>query len=247
MMLVITVPDIVAGLPCQISASLAGITGINQGGQAKERPQDPPVPGDKVSKGGEGQDALKSHNDPFECIVDSRKCKANIEVFNAFIGQPKKHDPSHIKLKETGWAMAKRVFHLPEAERWPTKEANAFMNKHITLVPQQRKDLESDLTQESFLKDFEKSPSYKASFEFKTKMFASMKSQRTSLVPLFRLTDSVTQVKQHVDETLDISWAVVIPESNPEAGYTGSGEKDVPTIFKPLLAPPQVPLRHEED
>ena len=87
-----------------------------------------------------------------------------------------------------------KVFHPLEAERWPTKEANAFMNKHITLVPEQRKDLESDLTQESFLKDFEKSPSYKASFEFKTKMFASMKSQRTSLVPLFRLTDSVTQV-----------------------------------------------------
>ena len=143
--------------------------------------------------------------------------------------------------------MAKRVFHPPEAERWPTKEANTFMNKHITLVPEQRKELESDLTLESFLKDFEKSPSYKASFEFKTKMFASMKSQRTSLVPLFRLTDSVAQVKQHVDETLDISWAVVIPESNPEAGYTGSGEKDVPTIFKPLLAPPQVPLRHNED
>ena len=55
--------------------------------------------------------------------------------------------------------MAKRLFHLPEAEIWPTKEANIFMNKHITLVPEQRKDLESDLTQESFLKDFEKNPS----------------------------------------------------------------------------------------
>ena len=30
------------------------------------------------------------------------------------------------------------------------------MNKHLTLVPEQRKELESDLTQESFLKDFEK-------------------------------------------------------------------------------------------
>ena len=107
--------------------------------------------------------------------------------------------------------------------------------------------MESDLVGESFLKDYEKTPGYKASFDFKTKMFTSMRSQRTSLVPLFRLTDSVTQVKQHVDETLDISWAVVIPESNPEAGYTGSGEEDVPTIFKPLLAPPQVPLQQEED
>ena len=49
-------------------------------------------------------------------------------------------------------------------------------------------------------------------------MFASMKSQRTSLVPLFRLTDLVTQVKQCVDETLDISGAVVIPEGHSEAG-----------------------------
>ena len=49
--------------------------------------------------------------------------------------------------------MAKRVFHPPEAKRWLTKEANAFMNKHLTLTPKQRKELERDLTQETFLKD----------------------------------------------------------------------------------------------
>ena len=52
--------------------------------------------------------------------------------------------------------MAKRVFHPPEAERWPTKEANAFMAKNLTLVPEQKIELESDLNQEAFLKDFEK-------------------------------------------------------------------------------------------
>ena len=66
-----------------------------------------------------------------------------------------------------------------------------------------------------------------------------MKSQRTSLVPLFRFVDKVAQVKQRVDETLDISGAVVIPEDNPEAGYTGLGEEDVPTIFKPLWLLPR--------
>ena len=50
-----------------------------------------------------------------------------------------------------------------------------------------------------------------------------------------------------MDDTLDISGAVVIVEGNPEAGYTGWGEEDVPVIFKPLLAPPQVPLQQEED
>ena len=112
--------------------------------------------------------------------------------------------------------MAKRVFHPPEAERWPTKEANAFMAKNLTLVPEQRIELESDLIQETFLKDFEKNPSFKAAFDFKTKMFASMKSQRTSLVPLFRLTDQIAQVKQHMDETLDICRAVVFLDGDPE-------------------------------
>ena len=56
-----------------------------------------------------------------------------------------------------------------------------------------------------------------------------MKSKRTSLAPLFRLSDQVAQVKQCVDETLDISGAV--PEGNPEAGFSGWGEEDVPAIF----------------
>ena len=101
--------------------------------------------------------------------------------------------------------MAKRVFHLPEAERWPTAEANAFMKKYLTLVPNQKMELESDLYQEAFLKEHKKNPSYKQAFDFKTKMFSSLKSQRTSLVPLFRLLDSVAQVKQKVDDTLDMS------------------------------------------
>ena len=74
-----------------------------------------------------------------------------------------------------------------------------------------------------------------------------MKSQRTSLVPLFRLRYQFAQVKQHVDETLDICGAAVIPEGNPEAGFSGWGEEDVPAIFRPLLTSPQVPLWQEED
>ena len=121
------------------------------------------------------------------------------------------------------------------------------MNKHLPLIPKQRKELESDWTREYFLNKYEKNPSFKACFEFKTKMFASMKSQRMSLVPLFRQLDKVAQVKQCVDETLDISGTAVVPEGNPEAGYTGWEEENVPAIVKPLLTLPQVPLRQEED
>merc|ERR1712237_309131 len=95
----------------------------------------------------------------------------------------------HIKLCEAGLAMVKCVFHPPEAERWPTAEANAFMKEYLTLIPSQKIELESDLYQEDFLKEHEKNPSYKQAFDFKTKMFGSLKSQRTSLVPLLKLLD----------------------------------------------------------
>ena len=52
-------------------------------------------------------------------------------------------------------------------------------------------------------------------------MFASIMSQKTSLVPLFKLGDMVTRVKMQVDDTLDSSGAVVIPDDDPEAGYSG--------------------------
>ncbi len=50
-----------------------------------------------------------------------------------------------------------------------------------------------------------------------------------------------------MDETLDICGAVVIPEGNPEAGFSGWGEEDVPAIFRPLLTSPKVPLEQEQD
>ena len=105
------------------------------------------------------------------------------------------------------------------------------MNKHFTLVPDQRKGLESDRVLESFPKDFEKTPGYETSFEFKTKLFALMRSQRTSLVPLFKLTNFVARVKQCVDETLEISGADVVQDDNPEAGFTDRGEEDVPSVL----------------
>ena len=125
-----------------------------------------------------------------ETIRNPKKRKASALVFATFSGPPKKCEPTHVKLRETGWAMAQRVFHPQKV--WLTKDANAFMTKFFTLVPDQKKELESDLVLEGFLKDYEKIPGYKASLEFMNKMFASMRSQRTSFVPLFKLGDTVT-------------------------------------------------------
>ena len=66
--------------------------------------------------------------------------------------------------------MAKRVLHLPEAERWPSPEANAFMKKYLTLIPEQRQQLESDLYMEPFLKEHEINPSFNQAFVWLSKV-----------------------------------------------------------------------------
>ena len=186
----------------------------NQGDRFVRRPPGPPFQQDNVVFL-EAQRIIVALvlPDPF-ATVPLKKRKTYTEVFSTFTGWPKGNDPMHVKLGEAGLAMAKRVFHPPEATRWPTAEANAFMKKFLTLIPSQKVELESDLYQEDFLKEHEKNPSYKQAFDFKTKMFGSLKSQRTSLVLLFKLLDKVVQVKQTVDDTLDMSGAVVTPEDH---------------------------------
>ena len=185
----------------------------------RPQPQGPPGPKPEDPRG----KALFSRQgvNPIKLISDPRKRKAAEEVLDAFSGPPKKRNPDHVKLKGTGWAMAQRVF-SPSVE-WPTKELNAFIVKHLTLVPEQKKEFECDLVQESFLKDYEKVPGYKTSFEYKNKMFASIRAQRTSLVPLFKLRDELTQVKRDMDDTLDGCGAGVAGREDPESGFTGWG------------------------
>ena len=116
------------------------------------------------------------------------------------------------------------------------------MLKYVTLVPEQMKELESDLMMESVLKVFEKIPGLKAMFELKTKMFESIRSQRRSFISLLKLLDKVAKVKECLDDTFEISWAVVVPDNDAEAKHSGWGEEDVPAVFKPLLVPPRVNL-----
>ena len=118
---------------------------------------------------------------------------------------------------------------------WQTKEANAFSAKYLTLIPDPKKALESDLVMESFLKDYEKVPGYKSAFEFKNKMFSSMSSQRTALVPLFKLGDDITQIKRNVEDTMGSCRAVIAPQEYPDAGHSGWGGETVTAVYRPCL------------
>ena len=47
-------------------------------------------------------------------------------------------------------------------------------------------------------------------YDFKTKMFCSLKAQRNVLVLLFKLLDRLVEVKQKVDDTLDMGKAFLL-------------------------------------
>ena len=78
-------------------------------------------------------------------------------------------------------------------------------------------------------------------------MFPLLRSQRTSLISLYKLRDVVTRVKIKVDDTLDSSEAVFVLDDDPEAGYSGWGEEAVSAVFKPLQSPPQIDIKTEDD
>ena len=62
-------------------------------------------------------------------------------------------------------------------------------------------------------------------------MFQSLNSQRTSLIPILKLMDTVTDIKHKVDEALDMSGAFVTFQDHLELGVPGLGEEDVQVIF----------------
>ena len=82
--------------------------------------------------------------------------------------------------------------------------------------------------------DFEHVPSYKAQFEFKTKMQNSKRSKITALVPLFKLTDESHKVKMNVEDTLDTYGAVVIVLEHKRAKFQGFDIKTVSPMLRKL-------------
>ena len=98
-------------------------------------PLRPPGPESHSSRTLEDTQTLR-HADPSANIQNPRKHKLYSEVFDAFTGRPRGNNQNHVIFGSAGLAMAKRVLHPPEAERWPSAEASAFMKKHLTPRPE---------------------------------------------------------------------------------------------------------------
>ena len=75
--------------------------------------------------------------------------------------------------------------------------------------------MESDLKQDDFLKVHKKHPSYKAAFNFRTKMNAQLKTQRAFIVPLLMAADKAVKAKSLGDDALEECRAAVADDDDP--------------------------------
>ena len=87
--------------------SPAGKSRTGSQDQEEKRSYNPKTSGDHGSTKSDRSRTIKSQDNPFQGIKEAKMCKANLELFYAFIGHLKRHDPAHVQLGETGWAMAK--------------------------------------------------------------------------------------------------------------------------------------------
>ena len=69
------------------------------------------------------------------------------------------------------------------------KEASNLMATNLKLPVAQVLELNSNLRLEAFFQDYEKQRVFQSQFEYKHNLLGLLKGIRTSLTPLFRLTD----------------------------------------------------------
>ena len=86
-------------------------------------------------------------------------------------------------------------------------------------------------------------PGFQAAFEYRRKMKALARSHRTGMIPLFHLADALMDTTVRTRATLDECGAMVVPDGEPGAQYTGWGQESVPALLKQLQSGPKVDLK----
>ena len=70
-------------------------------------------------------------------------------------------------------------------------------------------------------------------------MQASIRSQRTSLVPLFKLADKVTEVRMEVLDIIEACKVTVFGEDDAKAKFIDCGLGGVSAMLPSLQSPPK--------
>ena len=114
------------------------------------------------------------------------------------------------------------------------------MVTHLKLPPAQELELNSNLQAESFFQDFEKQRAFQQQFEYKRKLLGLLKGIRSSMMPLFALTDELESFEAKLKLFCGELGITLVELDGDESCQKGIGPDTHPIILKPIVAGPDI-------
>ena len=152
-------------------------------------------------------------------------------VADRLLGRKSTKPTFAVELGLVGLEVARHVCH--QLEPMTAKEASNLMVTHLKLPPAQELELNSILQEESFFQDFEKQRAFQQQFEYKRKLLGLLKGIRSSMMPLFALTDEL--------ESFEAKLKLFCGELDGDASCQKGIRLDPhPIILKPIVAGPDI-------
>ena len=147
--------------------------------------------------------------------------------------------PTHaVELGFVGLEVARHVCH--QQRPIEAKEASHLMATSLKLPAPQELELNSNLRSEAFFQDYEKQRAFQYQFEYKCKLLGLLKGIRTSLTPLFTLTDKLQSFKAKL-KLFCGELGITLAELDRDAGLQkGIGPDPHPIMLAPIVAGPDV-------
>ena len=143
-----------------------------------------------------------------------------------------------VELGLVGLEVAWHICH--QAEPMTAKEASSLMVTHLKLPLAQELELNSNLQVEAFFQDFEKQMAFQQQFEYKRKLLGLFKGIRSSMIPLFALTDKLESFEAKL-KLFCGELGITLAELDGDAScQKGIGPDPHPIILKPIVAGPDI-------
>ena len=121
-----------------------------------------------------------------------------------------------------------------------SKEASNLMATKLKLPAAQELELNSNLRSEAFFQDYEKQRAFQSQFEYKCKLLGLLKGIRTSLTPLFRLTDELQSFETKLKLFCGELGITLVELDGDESLQKGIGPDPHPIVLPLIVACPDV-------
>ena len=120
------------------------------------------------------------------------------------------------------------------------KEASSLMATNLKLPVAQELELNSNLRLEAFFQDYEKQRAFQSQFEYKHKLLGLLKGIKTSLTPLFLLTDKLQSFETKLKLLCGELGITLVELDGDESLLKGIGPDPHPIVLPPIVAGPDV-------